>query len=41
MFFQRELYESEFYKKQPYEYVRKKIIKDGVQKKIIYKNQEF
>lgn len=42
MFFQRELYESEFYKKQPYEYVRKKIIKDGVQiKKLFTKNQEF
>ena len=42
MFFQRELYESEFYKKQPYEYVRKKIIKDGVQiKNLFTKNQEF
>ena len=42
MFFQRDLYESEFYKKQPYEYVRKKIIKDGVQiKKVFTKNQEF
>lgn len=40
LFFARDLYEAEFYKNQPYKYVREKIKKDGIYIKFLYtKNQ--
>lgn len=40
LFFARDLYEAEFYKNQPYKYVREKIKKDGIYIKSLYtKNQ--
>lgn len=42
LFFTRDLYEAEFYKNQPYKYVREKIKRDGIQIKNLYtKNQKL